>query len=102
VTRGTDDPVFQPTDVPTSKGFLYADWRPVSKLHVLPNVDLASDRWTVNSAGTRSTTRPVVMCGQPAGRLRAHRPHLFDTSYQLVDGFPEAGRGFFVSARARY
>jgi outer membrane receptor protein involved in Fe transport len=28
--------------------------------------------------------------------------NLFDASYRLVDGFPEPGRSFFISARARY
>jgi iron complex outermembrane receptor protein len=28
--------------------------------------------------------------------------NLFDESYQLVDGFPEPGRSFFASVRARY
>ncbi len=43
---------FHPTDVPTSKGFVYLNWKPVQRLEILPSLDLASNRWTVNSAGT--------------------------------------------------
>lgn len=28
--------------------------------------------------------------------------HLGDQDYQLTDGFPEAGRSFYVSLRARF
>lgn len=101
---------FRPTDVPTHKAFFYADWSPVSKLHVLPSLDLASNRWTVISTGARyyrtgayavanlrvdySVTDKVDI--GVGGR------NLFDNNYQLVDGFPEPGRSYFASIRARY
>jgi iron complex outermembrane receptor protein len=28
--------------------------------------------------------------------------NLFDANYRLVDGYPEQGRSFFASLRARY
>ena len=101
---------FRPTDVPTHKGFLYADWTPVERLHVLPTLDLASDRWTVNSAGTRYyRTGSYVSAGLRTDfdvtsgvQIGVGVKNLFDDNYQLVDGFPEPGRSFFVSARARY
>jgi iron complex outermembrane receptor protein len=113
VRRDLEDPInpaFHPTDVPTSKGFLYAEWRPVPRLRVLPNLDLASDRWTVNSAGTAYyQTGSYVVANLRVDYELTDRleigvggRNLFDASYQLVDGFPEAGRSFFVSARARY
>jgi iron complex outermembrane recepter protein len=103
-------PIFHPTDVPTSKAFLYADWTPAPGLHVLPNLDLASDRWTVNSAGTAYyRTGSYVVANLRVDYDLTERltvgiggRNLFDASYQLVDGFPEPGRSFFVSARARY
>jgi iron complex outermembrane receptor protein len=48
--RKLNDPsnaAFRPLDVPTHKAFLYADWAPVARLHVIPSLDIASDRWTV-------------------------------------------------------
>jgi iron complex outermembrane receptor protein len=113
VHRDLKDPTnaaFHPTDVPTSKGFIYADWRPVERLHLYPNVDLASDRWTVNSAGTLYyRTGAYVVANlrvdydvSDGVQIGVGGRNLFDTSYQLVDGFPEPGRSVFVSLRARY
>lgn len=108
--KDPNNPAFHPTDVPTSKGFLYAEWRPVPRLHVLPNLDLASDRWTVNSAGTLYyQTGAYAVANLRVDydvtdkiQVGVGGSNLFDASYQLVDGFPEPGRSFFVSARARY
>jgi iron complex outermembrane receptor protein len=112
VHRDQKDPTnaaAQPTDVPTSKGFVYLDWRPVPRLHVTPNLDLATDRWTVNSAGTLyyRTGAYAVANLRIDYALNDHVEvgvggrNLFDSSYQLVDGFPEAGRSLFVSLRLR-
>ena len=111
--RDLHDPnnaAFRPSDVPTHKGFIYVDWSPISRLHILPSIDLASDRWTVNTAGTL-----YYRTGSYAnGAIRADFElangvtigagvrNLFDQNYQLVDGFPEPGRSYFASIRAKY
>ncbi|HTK34324.1 MAG TPA: TonB-dependent receptor [Caulobacteraceae bacterium] len=111
--RQLSDPTnaaFRPTDVPTHKGFVYAEWTPVPRLHVLPNLDLASDRWTVNSAGTRyyrtgayaQANLRVDYDLTERVQLGVGGRNLFDDNYQLVDGFPEPGRSYYVSVRARY
>ncbi|RYG85930.1 MAG: hypothetical protein EON58_22350, partial [Alphaproteobacteria bacterium] len=43
---GTIVPVFALTGVPTHKAFIYANWKPLAGLSVLPSVDIASDRMT--------------------------------------------------------
>ena len=111
--RDLHDPnnaAFRPTDVPTHKGFLYADWSPIARLHILPNLDLASDRWTVNTAGTvYYRTGAYANAGIRVDyelvngvQIGVGARNLFDDNYQLVDGFPEPGRSFFASIRARY
>jgi iron complex outermembrane receptor protein len=108
--KDPNNPLFHPTDVPTHKGFIYADWSPIDRLHVFPNLDLASDRWTANSAGTRYyRTGSYVQANlrvdfdvNDAVTVGLGGRNLFDESYQLVDGFPEPGRSFFASVRARY
>jgi iron complex outermembrane receptor protein len=111
VRRDLEDPTnLHLTDVPTSKGFLYADWRPMDRLHLLPNLDLASDRWTVNSAGTRYyQTGSYILANLRVDyevtdqvEIGVGGRNLLDAAYQLVEGFPEPGRSFFVSVRARY
>jgi iron complex outermembrane receptor protein len=102
---------FRPTDVPTHKAFLYADWAPVQRLHIIPSIDIASDRWTVTdvapiiyyrtgsyaNAGLRADYRLAQGIDVGVGAR-----NLFDDNYSLVDGYPEQGRSFFVSLRARY
>jgi iron complex outermembrane receptor protein len=111
--RQLSDPTntaFRPTDVPTHKGFVYAEWTPVPRLHVLPNLDLASDRWTVNSAGTRyyrtgayaQANLRVDYDVTDRVQIGVGGRNLFDDNYHLVDGFPEQGRSYYVSVRARY
>ncbi|CAN5243497.1 TonB-dependent receptor [soil metagenome] len=113
IHRTLNDPsnaAFHLTSVPTHKAFLYADWSPVTALHILPNLDVASDRWVVNTAGTRYyrmgsyalvnlrmdyEVRPGVAIGV-GGR------NLFDDNYSTADGYPEAGRSLFASLRVRY
>lgn len=108
---GTVVPVFRLTDVPTHKGFIYASWSPIPALNIVPSVDIASDRTTV------TTTSPPVYyrTGSYAqANLRIDYTllngveigvgarNLFDDNYTLTDGFPEPGRSFFASVRARY
>jgi iron complex outermembrane receptor protein len=101
---------FHPTGVPTHKAFFYADWQPIAVLHILPSLEVDSDRWTVTTNGaTYYRTGSYVQANLRADfdvtgniTLGAGVRNAFDDSYRLVDGFPEPGRRFFLSARARY
>lgn len=103
------DPVFEPTGVPTHKAFVFADWEAAPGLHVIPSLDIASDRWTVNSAGTRyyrtgsyidASVRVDYEINEYVA-IGAGVRNVFDDLYYLTDGFPEAGRRFFLTARLR-
>jgi outer membrane receptor protein involved in Fe transport len=44
------NPAFRPQGVPDWKLFAYANWRPLPKLTVRPNIEYADQRWTVTTA----------------------------------------------------
>lgn len=113
VRRELDDPgnaAFRPTGVPTHKAFAYANWTPLPRLRIVPNVEVASNRWIVNTAGTRYFRGGnyalvnlrldyEVIDGVDLG---VGARNLLDDDYELAQGFPEEGRSFFASLRARY
>lgn len=107
---------FELTDVPDHKAFLYAEWRPIAQLHVVPSVDFASNRTTLASTvptppgiplyyrtGSYAVANLRVDFAMSEGvMLGIGARNLFDANYQLADGFPEQGRSLFASLRARY
>ncbi len=108
---GTTVPIFRLTDVPTHKGFAYASWAPAGGLRIVPSVDIASDRMTLTTASTpvyyrtgsyvlaNLTINYTVRDGVEIG---VGARNLFDDNYVLTDGFPERGRSFSATVRARY
>lgn len=100
---------FRPVGVPTHSAFLWANWSPLPVLHVLPNVDIASDRWGVNTAGTRYyrlgnyvlANLRVDLDIAPFATVGIGGRNLFDRNVTTADGYPDAGRTLFVSIRSR-
>lgn len=106
-------PDFRLTDVPTHKGFAYASWSPVPALQIVPSVEFASNRTTLNTYVTAGETAYYRTGSYVQGNLRVDFDvtdqvsiglggrNLFDDGYTLTDGFPEPGRSFFASLRFR-
>ena len=113
IHRDLKDPTnaaFEPTDTPSSKGVIYAEWKPIKALAILPSLEIANDRWTVNSAGTfyhrtgaySLLNLTVDYAVTDKIQINAGARNLLDWNYALVDGFPEQGRTAFVGIKARY
>ena len=97
--------------MPDWKLFAYANWRPIEKLTIRPNVEYADQRWTVTTttplAWYKTGSYLIVNLSADYAvsdnfTVTAAVQNLGDQDYQLTDGFPEAGRSFYLSLRARY
>ncbi|RJL20600.1 TonB-dependent receptor plug domain-containing protein [Paracoccus siganidrum] len=117
--RGITDPVradYRPTDTPRHTAFLRLDWQALDRLTVSPSVEVSGARLSESAiqpedptqiAYTRmggfglanldfdwqATDRTSVVFG-----IR----NLFDRDYQLVEGYPEPGRSFFLTTRVAF
>lgn len=105
-----NQPAFRPVGVPDISWFLWASWQPAPELTILPSIDLAGDRWIVNTSGTRwqrdgtYAIASLRVAWEPIANLElaVSGRNLFDQNFQLAEGFPAEGRSFQLSARARY
>ena len=106
---------FRLTDVPNHKGFAWLSWRPLAGLEFVPSLEFASSRMTVTPASANGLAPVYYRTGGyvTAGlrldyaiteqlTLGLGGRNLLDRAYTLTDGFPEPGRSFFASVRARY
>ena len=109
--KDANNAVVQLTGVPDWKAFAYVNWRPLPKLTLRPNVEYADQRGTVTTTAplTYYRTGSYMLVNLSADyditekvRVTLGVQNLGDQDYQLTDGFPEAGRTFQASVRARF
>lgn len=116
IHRELKDPTnaaFRPSGVPDHKLFAYVDWRVADTIRVTPSVEAASKRWTVTSSSLINPPRYYRTGDYLLANLSlawavtdkvdviVGGRNLLDKDHQLVDGFPEEGRSFFVDLRMR-
>ncbi|HRN83529.1 MAG TPA: TonB-dependent receptor [Hyphomicrobium sp.] len=107
ITPGT-----RPEGTPDHEAFLYLAWDVLPNLTITPSLALASDRNSIVASGR---TRTFIETGSYAlANVQAEYrfndnasaaigvTNLFDDNYELVEGFPEAGRQFFANARVKF
>ena len=104
------NPAYELTGVPDVKGIAYLTYRLARGFSITPNIEFASSRWTVNTAGTLyyKTGAFGLVNMQAEYDLNSKTSfavtarNIFDENYQLVDGFPEAGRSFVANVKAKF
>lgn len=100
-------PNLKPTGVPDHKLFVYANYAALDSLTLTPSVEVASNRFTSNTAGTQyyETGAYILANLQTAYQINerleatAGVRNIFDVEYNLTDGFPEEGRTFYLTGR---
>jgi iron complex outermembrane receptor protein len=104
-------PAPDPTNVPDTKAFVYADWTPLARLQLRAGADIESNRWTVTDIAPITYFRTGGHVNAQASAeyevTRAVRAtigvrNLFDRNYTLVSGYPEPGRSYYASVRVTY
>lgn len=111
--REINDPVregLKPVGSPEHTAFLYANWRPYEKLTVSPSVQISSSRWSTDRLEENylKTDGFVLANLNFEYQFNEHAStyfgvrNIFDKNYELVDGFPEAGRTFHVMSRIKF
>jgi iron complex outermembrane receptor protein len=105
-------PNLRPTGVPTNRAFIYASWQPTSPLRFTPSLELADDRWSdVNPAPAfpfiKTGAFKLVDVDATYTFVRALEvslgfKNLLDEHYELVWGYPQPGRSFYLKTRMRF
>lgn len=98
------------TTTPRNKGFLYAKWRPVEKLTVIPSLEISDNRWSSRAVGTGYTqTGAYELLGlkleyklTPSWDVSLTGRNLLDKNYEVVDGYPQEGRNFVLATRLQF
>lgn len=119
IHRKIEDPVragLRATDVPTHAANLQLEWMAQDNLMISPSLELASSRWTDSAIQPTDPTDVAYTKVSGFGLVNLNVDwqvtdrasvafglrNLFDKNYGLVDGFPEAGRSFFLTNRITF
>ncbi|CEJ87194.1 TonB-dependent receptor [Hyphomicrobium sp. GJ21] len=101
---------FELTGMPTVKGISYLTYKITDAWSITPNVEFASDRWTVNSAGTLYYKTGAFALANfqteydltDKTSLMFTARNILDENYVLTDGYPEMGRSFYANMRTQF
>ncbi|MBS0235326.1 MAG: TonB-dependent receptor [Proteobacteria bacterium] len=113
IRRDVNNPTnasFELTGLPEVKGIAYVTYKITDAWSITPNVEFASDRWTVNTAGTvYYETGAFALANfqteydlNDKTSLIFNARNLTDENYILTDGYPEQGRNFYAGMRTKF
>lgn len=95
-----------PTGTPTHQGLVFLSYRPLPQLTLMPDLELAGDRWSDRTGGAFTEVGEYVLANLQAQYRFGERwelaiggRNLLDAHYQLAFGYPEAGRTYYAKLR---
>ncbi|MGE0195224.1 MAG: TonB-dependent receptor, partial [Methylocystis sp.] len=109
-TNVTGIVTLQPIGVPDAKLIFYAGYRPIRQLTIMPNIEMATSRWTSVSNGlVYYRTNPYLLTNlnvdyQPTDNIKFQVGvrNLFDQLYTVTDGYPNPGRSFYLASKVTF
>lgn len=106
------------TDIPRHKAWLALDWQATGNLTVSPSLEIFGPRWSDPAAGQPRTANPIYTYLETGGFGLANLSaswevtpkasvdfavrNIFDRDVQVMAGYPEAGRTFYLTAQSRF
>lgn len=104
--KNESQPKVRLIDTPRHSFLAYADIRPVSWLSLIPSVEYNGSRYSTTygiESGAWAITNLKVSLRLPRDvTLSAGVNNLLDRNYALTEGFPEAGRTFFMNVKVAF
>jgi iron complex outermembrane receptor protein len=102
-------PTFEVVGAPDDAAFVAFIYEPTSKLTITPSLELASDRWSDVTGGGYVRTGDYSLLnlqveyrGSETWEIAAGGSNLTDESFELAQGYPEAGRNVYVRLRLSF
>jgi len=98
-------PGLRPAGTPTHQGLAFISYQPIPQLTIMPNVELADDRWSdlavnngrfVKLGSYTLANLQVQYRGGESWELAVGGRNLLDKNYQLAYGYPEEGRTYYA------
>jgi iron complex outermembrane recepter protein len=99
-------PNLRPVGTPTHQSLVFLSYQPIPQLTLMPNVELADDRWSDQTTGTFTKVGSYVLANLQVRYRMAEQwelavggRNLLDRNYQLAFGYPEEGRTYYAKLR---
>lgn len=100
-----------PTDSPKHSAFAYANWQPITGLSVVPSVEIGGKRYLQGAINQGYYYRggDSALANLKVGykilanlEVEAGVNNIFDTNYQVEDGYHGEGRNFFTTVHVSF
>ncbi|MDR1854288.1 MAG: TonB-dependent receptor [Azoarcus sp.] len=107
--KNVDDPKAKLDTTPRHQAFLYAKWKPVPKLTIIPALELSDDRWSQDDSNNYMRTGAYELLSLkiayellPGWEVSLTGRNLLDKNYATSYGYPQEGRNYLLSTRLKF